>query len=127
MSVRISGHSAPKSIVAAIPHVVISVKNGDRISIRPNEPVYMFLEGSPKAVRSVRSLAQNSRFIVTPSDLPPFHSPPRTPGTWVKISVKPNTKGGSEQFVLESQPTTGRALGHTEATFTIIALAKVLR
>ena len=128
MSVRISGHSAPKGIVAAAPHVVISVKNGDRITIRPNEPVYLFLESSPKAVRSVRSLSPNSRFVVTPSDLPPFHSPPRAPGTWVTVSVKPGARSGAtEQFVLENQPTTGRALGYTEATFTIAALGKVLR
>ena len=74
---------APKPVVAALPQVILQVKPGQRVQIRPGESVFMFLQDRPDAVRAIRSVAEKSRFIVAVSDLPPFQSPPRTQGHWV--------------------------------------------
>jgi hypothetical protein len=114
--------SARRGIVAPQPRVQLSVKQGDRLEIRPHEPIHLFLSTKIGASRSISGLNKDSPFRIVEADPPRGTVQPKIPGRWYRIEVKDGTRAGRvDRVQVDVRPTVPRALGWKELSFTLVS------
>jgi hypothetical protein len=117
--------SHPLGIRAPDPRSVISdqIKKGSKVEIRPGEPVFMFIPSRVGAGTKLEGLNRNSPFSVTRVAKPPVGVPvPRTPGSWVRISLKLGEEAGQkDQVKLVARSVTPSHSTSKVVSFTLVA------
>jgi hypothetical protein len=98
--VRPVGAIAPTGIVAPNPAVIQNITAGQRIQVRPGEPVYLFIEKRTGFSKSIEGLNKRTPFVVTRlAKAPQGVTNIRTQGTWFRVEVPRAAKVGTTDRV----------------------------
>ena len=92
----------PMGIVAPQPQSLIStnIKAGQKVEIRPGEPVYLFIPTRMGSGTKLDGLNKNTPFSIKAlAGTPPGVPGVRTMGKWYQISLKPGEKAGQKDQV----------------------------
>lgn len=102
---------APMGIVAPRPQALISdnIKAGQKVEIRPGEPVYLFIPTRMGSGTKLQGLNKRSPFTIKAmTGTPPGVPGVRTMGKWYQLALKPGQKAGQkDQLQLISAPVVG--------------------
>src|SRR5688572_7780480 len=98
---RISSVAQRVGIIAPTPQALIdaNIKRGAKVTVRPGEPVFVFIQTRMGSKGRIAGLSRSSPFKIAPSAAPPGVPVPRTMGRWFQISLKPTARQGQTDQV----------------------------
>ena len=111
-------------IVAPQPRSLISdnIKRGQKIEIRPGEPMFVFIERRMGTGGRLEGLNKSSPFSISKVARPPAGVPvPRTMGDWFRISLKPGEKAGQKDQIKLVTSTVTLHPKETSKPFTLVS------